>query len=131
MFDPITGKAFTKQKRTMTQEEFDRKWGDIDPWDIKDEDVLEQYKNDCFKMWEEIGFREKYQSLTDPNEPYNGIPFRVIRRAMKDEFDLICLPAWLIEFENGEQTHCYPDEICNVEKRNNARPNAGRTVSIM
>lgn len=98
----------------MTYQEFQQKWGDTDPWNLEEE-ILEEYKNDQFDMWETVGFRDTYMSLIDPSEPYNGVPFKVLRRATTEEFGLICMPAWLIEFENGDQTHCYADEICNHE----------------
>ena len=98
----------------MTPQEFKDKWGDTDPWDIEDENVLRRYKEDCFKMWEKTGFKERYMSKVDPDEPYNNTPFKVLRRATEEEYELHCMPLWLVELYDGHTAYCGPDEICKL-----------------
>lgn len=99
-------------KSLMTRQEFHDKWGDTDPWDIENENVLREYKEDCFKMWENAGFKERYMSKIDPDEPYNNTPFKVLRRATEEECELHCMPLWLVELYDGHTAYCGPDEIC-------------------
>ena len=105
----------------MTLEDYEKTWGakiaDRDYYfDIEE---LFMMKQDAFEMYEETGFIEKFDS---PYEELgkNGMSFKVIRRGSEtlDQIDLENLPMWLIEFENGEQAFCYPEEICKVEHQN-------------
>jgi hypothetical protein len=100
----------------MTHEEFKQKWGeDVDRTELSFEDAVE-IANDAFDMYEEAGFLEAFDS---PYEELgkNGMPFKVLRRGsyVLDDIDLETLPVWLVEFENGEQAMCYPEEICKLE----------------
>lgn len=96
----------------MTEREFDLKWGDVDI-DILSDKIFEQFKNDCFEMYEETGFIEKFNSPYDEEREHNGMKFEVLRRATTDG-----MPMWKIKFENGDIAYCYPEEICKVEHQN-------------
>lgn len=97
----------------MTKKEFEQKWGNIDPHELE-VDKLTENKEDAFNMYEGIGFSDTFHSpYDDDTYNHNGKPFKVLRRATKEECDLEALPVWLVEFD-GEQEpfYCYPEEIC-------------------
>ena len=102
----------------MTQAEFDKKWGGINTDDMTDEQFVE-FKNDCYDMYEETGFIDKFDSPYDDigggMHEHNGMKFKVLRRATTQECDLEAMPLWFIEFENGDTAYCYPEEICKAE----------------
>ena len=98
----------------MTQAEFDKKWGSISTDDMTDEQFVE-FKNDCFAMYEQGGFLDKFDSPYDDEGEHNGMAFKVLRRATTAECDLEAMPIWYIEFENGDTAYCYPEEICKSE----------------
>lgn len=98
----------------MTEKDFNAKWGNINIDNLTDEEFRE-FKNDCFSVYEEIGFIEKFDSPYDDEGEHNGMTFKVIRRATAEECDLEAMPIWLIEFENGDTAYCYPEEICKAE----------------
>lgn len=98
----------------MTEKEFDSKWGNINVDNLSDEE-FQEFKDDCFSMYEETGFIEKFDSPYDDEGEHNGMTFKVIRRATAKECDLEAMPIWLIEFENGDTAYCYPEEICKAE----------------
>ena len=79
------------------------------------DDQLAEFKNDCFSMYEESGFIDKFDSPYDDEGEHNGMTFKVIRRATIEECDLEAMPLWFIEFENGDTAYCYPEEICKAE----------------
>lgn len=99
----------------MTHQEFTQKWGDVDRNNTSFEEELELVE-DAFNMYEAAGFLD---TLNSPYEELgkNGMPFKVLRRGsyIQDDIDLETLPIWLVEFENGEQAFCYPEEICKLE----------------
>jgi hypothetical protein len=98
----------------MTETDFNNKWGNINPDDMTDEQFLE-FKNDCYEMYEETGFIDKFDSPYDDEGEHNGMPFKVVRRATQEEVDIEAMPLWLIEFEHGDTAYCYPEEICKAE----------------
>jgi len=98
----------------MTQQEFDNKWKGVDPDELSDEQ-LQQFKQDCFAMYEQTGFLEKFDSPYDSEGEHNGMKFKVVRRATAEECDIEAMPLWLVEFENGDTAYCYPEEICVIE----------------
>lgn len=107
----------------MTEKEFDKKWKGADPEELSDEQ-LQQFKQDCFEMYEHDGFLDTFNSPYDDQGEHNGMKFKVIRRATEynnetgeGEVDLESMPAWVIRFENGDEACCYPEEICKAEKR--------------
>lgn len=100
----------------MTKKEFEKKWKDADPDKLSDEQ-LQQFKQDCFAMYEQAGFLDAFDSPYDEQGEHNGMTFKVVRRATTEECDLEAMPLWLVEFENGDTAYCYPEEICKAEKR--------------
>jgi hypothetical protein len=98
----------------MTEKEFTAKWGDINIDKLSDEE-FQEFKNDCYEMYEETGFIDKFDSPYDDEGEHNGMPFKVVRRATQEEVDIEAMPLWLIEFENGDTAYCYPEEICKAE----------------
>ena len=104
----------------MTEKDFTAKWSGIKVDDMTNEQLTE-YKNDCFDMYEETGFLEKFDSPYDDigggQHKHNGMGFKVLRRATVEECDLEAMPLWFVEFENGDTAYCYPEEICALEKK--------------
>lgn len=98
----------------MTKTEFNNKWDGISTDDMTDKQFLE-FKNDCYEMYEETGFIDKFDSPYDDEGEHNGMPFKVVRRATQEEVDIESMPLWLVEFENGDIAYCYPEEICKAE----------------
>ena len=98
----------------MTQQEFDQKWGNVDVDNLPDEQFVE-FKNDCFALYEETGFIEKFDSPYDEGGEHNGMKFKILRRATSSECDLEAMPLWFVEFENGDTAYCYPEEITKLE----------------
>lgn len=77
------------------------------------------YVNRAFKIYEEVGFESVLPDvggLNDEEVPYIGKPFKVTGRCKAPEWDLECLPAWNIEFEDGHKMEAYPEEICILER---------------
>lgn len=77
------------------------------------------YVNKTFKIYEEVGFEPVLPNVSGLNEedvPYIGKPFKVTGRCKAPEWDLECLPAWNIEFEDGHKMEAYPEEICIFER---------------
>jgi hypothetical protein len=105
------------KEQGMTEKELNEKWGaDYDPYNAETEEEVIEFKNDCFDMYEQGGFSERYFSPYEETSCYNGMKFDVIRRATTDDdIDLECLPIWVIKFENGETAYCYPEEITKLE----------------
>ena len=106
----------------MKLEEFNRKWNNkayTALMERKDDWAEEyaKYLEDCYSMYEETGFTPTFKSIySSYPKQYNGLHFKVLRRATpEDGFDLECLPAWEVEFENGERFICFPEEICKAE----------------
>lgn len=100
----------------MTLKEFNLKWGHFTTDEMSDEQ-FQEFKNDCFSMYEETGFTSLFNSPYDDNGEHNGMTFKVIRRATAEECDIEAMPLWLIEFENGDTAYCYPEEICKAEQK--------------
>ena len=94
--------------------EFDKKWEGVNIDDLDDEQ-LKEFKNDCFNMYESVGFVEKFDSPYDDYGEHNGMKFEVIRRATIGECDLEAMPIWFVRFENGDEAYCYPEEIAKLE----------------
>lgn len=77
------------------------------------------YVNKAFKIYEEVGFEAALPDISGLNEedvPYIGKTFKVTGRCKAPEWDLECLPAWNIEFEDGHKMEAYPEEICIFER---------------
>lgn len=94
---------------------FNQKWGKNPDVDNMSDEQLIEFKNDCFALYEETGFIEKFDSPYDDDGEHNGMKFKVLRRANLGECDLEAMPIWLVEFENGDTAYCYPEEITKLE----------------
>lgn len=103
-----------KEKTLTPLEVFDKKWKGADVDKMSDEELVE-FKNDCFTLYEKTGFVEKFDSPYDDNGEHNGMSFKVLRRATRQECDIEAMPVWFIEFENGDTAYCYPEEIAKLE----------------
>lgn len=81
------------------------------------------FVNDCFEVYERIGFADTFGTPYTGEEKYEGMRFLVlgrVREITEDEengADLECLPMWNIQFENGDTMAAYPEEICLAERR--------------
>lgn len=100
----------------MKREEFDHKWSGIGTDEMTNEQFT-AFKEDCFSLYEETGFVDKFDSPYDDEGKHNGMAFKVVRRATSEEVDTEAMPVWLVEFENGDTAFCYPEEICKIEHR--------------
>ena len=102
----------------MTLSEFEKKWGKVDVDTLSDAEFA-RFKQDCFEMYEQTGFIDKFDSPYDDigggEHEHNGMTFKVLRRATMQECDIEAMPIWYIEFENGDTAYCYPEEICVAE----------------
>ena len=103
----------------MNIDEFKKKWIGADP-DKMENDELLAYKNDCFAMYEHHGFIPRFDSPYDDHKEHHNMRFKVIRRANTTECDLETMPIWLVEFENGDNAYCYPEEITVIEHQKKA-----------
>ena len=86
----------------------------------KDEE--RKFVNDCFCVYEHIGFANTFKSLYNETGKYENMKFAVLNR-VKDSTedrnngaDIECLPAWNICFDNGDIIAAYPEEICLAER---------------
>ena len=101
----------------MTEKELNEKWGaDYNPYNAETEEEVIEFKNDCFDMYEQGGFSERFLSPYDEMASYNGMKFDVIRRATTDDdIALENLPLWEIKLEDGETIFGLPEEITKLE----------------
>ena len=84
--------------------------------DIKSFAEIEEFIEDSFNLYEHYGFLEEFKTPYEELKDKVGLKFEVVKRATTDDFDLECLPAWLVKFENGETAHCFPEEITKLEE---------------
>lgn len=107
-------------QRNALERDFKEKWGDVDVDELPDEKFRE-FKDDCFRLYEQTGFLELFDSPYDDigggKHEHNGMRFEVIRRATPEECDLEAMPLWLVKFENGDEAYCYPEEIALIEHK--------------
>lgn len=86
---------------------------------VNREDMTEKEERAFVEYWfnkyEETGFLEKFHSVYEETADINGESFKVISRCSEKEWDLICLPAWIIKFNDGKEYEAYPEEICKLE----------------
>ncbi len=75
-----------------------------------------QYVQDCFDLYEKLGFLDRFRSRYSDSEEYDGQLFEVVRRiSYTEDVDLEILPLWEIRFRNGTFTYAFPEEICKAE----------------
>ena len=86
------------------------------------EDEERNFVNDCFDLYEHIGFTDTFGTPYTDEQKYVGMKFSVLDRVkdisqdQENGADLECLPMWNIQFENGDQMAAYPEEICLAER---------------
>lgn len=108
----------------MNETIFKRRWGHVDTDKLPHDEYL-KFKEDAFQLYEQSGFLKVFDSPYD-DSGHNGMKFKVVRRAIPynsdaknpadlGEVDLEAMPAWLVEFENGDVGYCYPEEIAVLE----------------
>lgn len=81
---------------------------------------LREYINKCFDLYEKFGFMDTFRNPYETEQKYNGKRFTVLGQVKeitedKDGADLEILPMWNIQFEDGNITSAYPEEICICE----------------
>lgn len=87
------------------------------------EDEERTFVDECFNTYEYIGFAKTFETPYSDKRKYKGMKFTVLGRVKefseeeKEGNDLECLPMWKIQFENGDITDAYPEEICLVERK--------------
>lgn len=103
-----------------------KKYGFDNPNKSRDdllEDEERNFVNDCFDIYEHIGFVETFGTPYTGEEKYEGMRFTVLGRVKEitedkeNGADLECLPMWNIQFENGDIMAAYPEEICLAERK--------------
>lgn len=111
--------------KPMTQEEFNKKWGDIrlcDIWEsIKSKQLTEKhyevFLNDLYNLYETTGFTERYEMpllYSDAELKHFGMKYDIIRRGTKEEVDDQEMPVYLVKFENGDENLVEANEIALV-----------------
>lgn len=85
------------------------------------EDEERNFVDDCFDMYERIGFAETFKSIYKKDSELTGMKFSIIGRVKEDVnrdegMELAFLPMWNIKLENGDTTFAFPEEICLVER---------------
>ena len=114
----------------MTCKEFNEKWNDESYAKMVEErdsmanmfdkisDEWKEYINDCFDMYETEGFADTFKSPYEQFSFLNGKNFKVVCRCKPetDSWDWGTLPAWIIEFEDGQRIEALPEEISMIER---------------
>lgn len=97
-------------------EKYGEKFAKYDSRDDMPSEVLKDFVNACFDVYEEVGFKPvfdgPYECLPDGLAENNGCSFKVVSRCTEDQCDLESLPMWNIKFANGYECQAYPEEIC-------------------
>jgi hypothetical protein len=78
-------------------------------------DQEREFVSQWYKNYEQGGFTKTFFSPYSEYENRIGQRFSVVRRLSEEEADLECLPMWEIMFEDGEKICVYPEEITNIE----------------
>ena len=89
--------------------------------DDLDTNTEREFVDDCYDIYENIGFAETFGTPYTGEKKYIGMKFSVLGRVKdisEDEngADLECLPMWNIQLENGDIIAAYPEEICLAER---------------
>lgn len=96
-----------------------KKYGFDNPNKSRDdlsEDEERNFVNDCFDIYEHIGFAETFETPYTGEKKHEGMKFTVLGRK-ENGADLKCLPMWNIQLENGDIMAAYPEEICLAERK--------------
>lgn len=87
------------------------------------EEEESRFIEDCFNLYEYIGFSDTYESSYEEYEHLNGKHFTVLGR-LTEICDSCVLPMWKIRIVSGddeeaviEEFGAYPEEICRAEHK--------------
>lgn len=106
--------------------ELHKAYGFDNPYITRDdltESEERNFVNDCFELYEHIGFADTFGTPYTGEKKYLGMKFTVLGRVKEitedkeNGADLECLPMWYIQFENGDKIAAYPEEICLYERK--------------
>ena len=106
--------------------ELHKVYGFDNPYTTRDdltENEERNFVNDCFELYEHIGFAKTFGTPYTGEKKYLGMKFTVLGRVKEitedkeNSADLECLPMWHILFENGDKMAAYPEEICLYERK--------------
>lgn len=106
--------------------ELHKAYGFDNPYRTRDnltENEERNFVNDCFELYEHIGFAETFGTPYTGEKKYLGMKFTVLDRVKEitedkeNGADLECLPMWYIQFENGDKMAADPEEICLYERK--------------
>ena len=101
----------------MTNQEFNAKWDESRYHENMSLAETREYLEDLFDMYETDGFCETFESPYDGMKTHNGKTFDVVRRCTEKDWDIECLPAWVIVLQGGVQIDALPEEICKTERK--------------
>ena len=102
-------KAETKDSDVLTWDKMYEKYPE--KREEMSEKIERDFVNDCFDLYEQEGFSEKFWTSDEKYQKYIGQKFKVLNRTPEKRNDLCTLPLWDIEFEDGTQLTAYPEEI--------------------
>ena len=102
-------KAETKDSDVLTWDKMYEKYPE------KREEMSEKterdFVNDCFDLYENEGFAEKFWTSDEEYTRYIGMKFKVLQRTPEKRNALSTLPLWDIQLEDGTLLTAYPEEI--------------------
>ena len=75
----------------------------------------ERFVNNLFDEFEKEGFPKLFWTPYSDLSEYIDTPVKVVGRATTKDFDLECLPAWKVQFHDGNTGFAYPEEIISSE----------------
>ncbi len=81
-----------------------------------------EFVNDCFALYEQEGFADRFWSPYGDYKERFGEPFTVVERCTEENCHLDVLPLWNIRFEDGTVIGAYPEEIVPSEMKENGCP---------
>ena len=105
--------------------ELHKRYGFDNPNKTRDdllEDEDRKFVNECFDIYEHIGFADTFGTPYTGEKKYVGMGFTVLGRVKEitedkeNGADLECLPMWHIRLESGDIMAAYPEEICLAER---------------
>jgi len=119
-------KTETKSPKYTSFDELHKAYGMFETNKTR-EDMSEEEESrfieDCFDLYEYIGFSDTYESPYEEYEHLNGKHFTVLGR-LTETCDSCVLPMWKIRIVSGddeeaviEEFGAYPEEICRAEHK--------------
>lgn len=93
-----------------------------EPREEMDHERERQFVNDCFVLYEQEGFSDKFWSPYGDYKERFGQPFTVVERCTEESCQLEALPMWNIRFGDGAVIGAYAEEIVPSEMKENGCP---------